>query len=96
MRNGKLKRESYKIIRKVLLLNYILNNPRDDVEHLILNMLMDFRYSTLNYKIARIKTKKPDVDIEGLLGSLKFNLDRGVMPLKEEIQDFSKKTDMVS
>jgi hypothetical protein len=95
MGSGKLRRASYKIIRKILILNYLLNNPRENIELLVLNILMDFRYSTLDYKIARIKTKKPDVDIDGLLGSLKFNLDKGVMPLKEAIQDFGKKTNTV-
>jgi len=90
MRSGKLRKNSYKLIKKILILNYILNNPKDreNIELLVINILMDFRYITLDYKISRIKTKKPDVDIDGLLGSLKFNLDRGIMPLKESIQNF--------
>jgi len=75
--------------------NYMLNNSSPYSKQTLLFMLVEFRYMTRDFKLFRFEEKKVEIDIEGILGSMKINLEKGITPLNNQIKDFSSKSTMV-
>ncbi len=61
----------------------------------LLFMLVEFRYMTRKFKLLRFNEKKVEIDIEGILGNMKINLEKGITPLNKQVKEFSSKANMV-
>jgi hypothetical protein len=85
-----IRRGAARLIGNLLRYNYAKKQYPDATGLYRLYLWIDMKYVSKKFKIDRIKYKKYEVDLDGILDGIKYNVDNGIKPMRIALENFHK------
>jgi len=87
---NEMKKDSINMIWVFLKLNYLRKNTIKNTNLKNFYLYLDLKYMSKNFKILRLNSLRKDVNIEEILGNIRGDLDKGVEPMKKQLEVYNK------
>ncbi len=91
-----LKKNAANVIKRILTYYRLRNIASEETALLRLNLRLDIKFYLNEFRLVYFKSKNREFDLDGEIENIGFNITNGMVPIKNQLEEYDKNSAKVN